>query len=213
MNHVLGFLVAPLRLVSRSVALLAAALLLLGAWGLTLFMQTAQVERDALNGLTISASTVAAAVDAPLERFSDMTNGFRATDFRVSDEAALAGRLVQLQNALPSVGVTFMVDSNGHLIAASSSVPPADADVANTEWFRGAFADNAMPLSLHRDDIWLHAGPAAVLTRVVRDASGKAVGLVGAVLQIEDLARLVGHTWLAPGVSVRGRQCRTPDRP
>ena len=48
MKRVINFLVAPLRLISRSVALLVAALLLIGGWGLTAFLQTAQVARDAL---------------------------------------------------------------------------------------------------------------------------------------------------------------------
>ena len=205
MKHVLGFLVAPLRLVSRSVALVAAALLLLGAWGLTLFMQTAQVERDALSGLTVSASAVASAVDAPLEHFADMTNGFRAADFAAPDVAALTARLVQLQNAMPPVGATFMVDATGRVLATSTAVSPADANVADSSWFRGAVADNAMLLGLHRDDTWLRSGPAAVLTRVVRNSAGKTVGLLGAVLRIEDLTRLVGHTWLAPGVSIEFR--------
>src|ERR1700735_2440658 len=75
-NRVINFLVAPLRLISRSVALLAVALLLIGAWGLTASLQTAQVARDALNGLTVSASTVAASIAVPLEHFADMTDGF-----------------------------------------------------------------------------------------------------------------------------------------
>ena len=36
----------------------------------------------------------------------------------------------------------------------------------------------------------------------MRDASGKPAGIVGAVLRLDDLARLIGHTWLGPGVSI-----------
>ena len=82
MKRVVNFLVAPLRLISRSVALLVVALLLIGAWGLTAFLQTAQVARDALASLTVSASAVAASIDVPLEHFADMTDAFRATDLQ-----------------------------------------------------------------------------------------------------------------------------------
>ena len=66
-------------------------------------------------------------------------------------------------------------------------------------------ADSAMPLALQRANSWLRPGPAAVLTRVVRDPAGKATGLIGAELRTEDLARLLGHTWLGPGVSIELR--------
>src|ERR1700733_1511990 len=201
-KRVINFLVAPLRLISRSVALLAVALLLIGAWGLTASLQTAQVARDALNGLTVSASAVAASIDVPLEHFADMTDGFRPADFQNVDRVALTSRLLRLQSALPSVGATFVVSASGQLLAASSPFSPGDASVGDTDWFRSATADNAMPVGLQRADSWLRPGPAAVLTRVVRDPSGKAAGVVGAELRIEDLARLVGRTWLGPGVSI-----------
>src|SRR5580692_7062719 len=108
-KRVINLLVAPLRLISRSVALLAAALLLIGAWGLTAFLQTAQVARDALGSLTVSASAVAASIDVPLEHFSDLTDGFRAADFQGTDRVALTSRLLRLQTALPPVGATFAV--------------------------------------------------------------------------------------------------------
>ena len=62
-----------------------------------------------------------------------------------------------------------------------------------------------MPLAIQRADSWLRPGPAAVLTRVVRDASGKVAGVVGAVLRDEDVARLIGRNWLGPGVSIEIR--------
>ena len=77
--------------------------------------------------------------------------------------------------------------------------------MADTDWFRRAVADNAMPVAMQRANSWLRPGPAAVLTRVVRDPSGKAAGVVGAVLRDEDLARLVGRNWLGPGVSIEFR--------
>ncbi len=55
-----------------------------------------------------------------------------------------------------------------------------------------------------------------VLTRVVRDASGKAAGLIGAVVRSEDLGRLIGHTALRPGISIElggvGGAFALPDR-
>ena len=59
-----------------------------------------------------------------------------------------------------------------------------------------------MPLALQRADSWLRAGQSVVLTRVVRDSSGKPAGLIGAVLRLSDLDRLIGRTWFGPGVSV-----------
>src|ERR1700749_1455073 len=91
-KRVINLLVSPLRLISRSVALLAAALLLIGGWGLTGFLQTAQVARDAIGGLTVSASAVAASVDVPLEHFSDLTDVFRAADLQTPDRVALTAR-------------------------------------------------------------------------------------------------------------------------
>jgi two-component system sensor histidine kinase/response regulator len=202
LKRVGNLLVAPLRLVSRSVALLAAALLLIGAWVLTATLQTTQVARDALNGLTVSATAVAASIGVPIEHFADMTDGFRATDFQTTDRVGLTARLLRLQSALPPVGTTFAVNASGQLVAASSPFSVADATVGETEWFRRALADSRMPLTLQRVDSWLRPGPSAVLTRVVRDSVGKPAGLIGAVLRLEDLARLVGRTWLGPGVTV-----------
>jgi signal transduction histidine kinase/CheY-like chemotaxis protein len=200
-NRVANFLVAPLRLISRPVALVMVALLLISAWGLTVFLQTAQVARDALTSLTMSASATAASIDVPLEHFAEATDAFRATDFQ-GDKVALTSRLLRLQGALPPVGATFAVGASGQLLASSSLFTGGDASVANADWFRRATADNAMPLALQRADSWLRAGPSVILSRAVRDASGKVAGLVGAVLRVEDLGRLIGRSWFAPGISI-----------
>jgi signal transduction histidine kinase/CheY-like chemotaxis protein len=199
---VVNFLVAPLRLISRSVAWLVTTLLLIGAWSVAAIVQTAQVAHDALGSLTVSASAVAASIDVPLEQFSDLTDGFRAADFQGTDRVALTSRLLRLQTALPPVGAMFAVSASGQLLAASSPFSASDTAVGDTEWFRRATADNAMPLALQHADSWLRLGPSAVLTRVVRGTSGKAAGLVGAMMRAEDLTRLVGRTWLGPGVSI-----------
>jgi signal transduction histidine kinase/CheY-like chemotaxis protein len=206
-HRFVNFLVSPLRLISRSVALLAAALLLIGGWGLTAFLQTAQVARDALGGLTVSASAVAASIDVPLEHFADLSDAFRATDLQNSNRVELTSRLLRLQSALPPVGATFALSATGQLLAASSPFTAADADVGNTAWFQRAISDNAMPLSLQRADSWLRPGPVLILSRVVHDQTGKTAGLVGALLRPEDVTRLIGRTWLGPGVVVdlRGR--------
>ena len=204
MKRVVNFLVAPLRLISRPVALLVVALLLIGAWGLTAFLQTAQVARDALASLTMSAGAVAASIDMPLEHFADTTDAFRATDFQ-GDKVALTSRLLRLQGALSPVGATFAVSASGQLLASSSPFSVNDASVADTEWFRHAMGDNAMPVALQRADSWLRTGPSVILSRLVRDTSGRPAGLIGAVLRFEDFDRLIGRTWFGPGVTIELR--------
>ena len=194
MKRAVNFLVAPLRLISRPVALLVVALLLIGAWGLTAFLQTAQVARDALASLTMSASAVAASIDMPLEHFTDTTDAFRASDLQ-GDKVALTSRLLRLQGALSPVGATFAVSASGQLLASSSPFSVSDASVADTDWFRHAMGENAMPVALQRADSWLRTGPSVILSRIVRDTSGKPAGLVGAVLRFEDFDRLIGRTW------------------
>jgi hypothetical protein len=200
-KRVAKLLVVSLRPILRSVALLAAALLLVGTWGVAAYLQIAQVTKEALSGLTVSASAVAASVDVPIGQFADITDAFRAADLQL-DKVALTSRLLRLQGALPSVGATFALNGSGQLLAASSPFTAADAVVSDADWFRRAMADNAMPLALQRGGTWLRGGPSAVLTRVVRDASGKTAGLVGAVLRSEDLGRLIGRAWFSPGVAI-----------
>ena len=124
MKRVVNFLVSPLRLISRSIALLAAALLLIGGWGLTAFFQTAQVARDAVGSLTVSASAVAASVDVPIEQFADMSDAFRAGDLQTPDRVVLTTRLLRLQGALPPVGATFAVSATGQLWQLRRPTPP-----------------------------------------------------------------------------------------
>src|ERR1700761_2437546 len=193
--------VAPLRLISRPVALLAVALLLLGAWGLTAFVQTAQMARDALSGLTMAASAVAASIDVPLEHFADLTDAMRAGDLQ-GDRVALTSRLLRLQAALPPVAATFAVSTSGQLLASSSPFSSGDVSVADAEWFRRATADTAMPVALQRSESWLRGGVSLLLTRVVRDVSGKPAGLIGAIFRVEDLGRMIGRSWLEPGISI-----------
>jgi signal transduction histidine kinase/CheY-like chemotaxis protein len=204
-KRVVNVLGAPLRLISRPVALVMVALLLISAWGLTAFLQTAQVARDALTSLTVSASAVAASIDMPLEHFADMTDAFRATDFQGGDKVALTSRLLRLQAAMPPVGATFAVTTSGQLLASSSPFSGGNASAADADWFRHATADGAMPLALQRADSWLRPGPSVILSRVVRDSAGRVAGLVGAVLRLEDLDRLIGRTWFGPGVSIELR--------
>ena len=145
MKRVANLLVAPLRLISRSVALLAAALLLIGIWGVAAYLQIAQVARDAFNTLTVSASAVAVAIDVPVGQFADLTDTLRGADLQL-DKVALTSRLLRLQGALPSVGATFAVSASGQLLASSSPFTAADAMVSDAAWFRRAIADNALPL-------------------------------------------------------------------
>ncbi len=204
MKRVVNVLVAPLGLISRPVALSAVALLLVGAWGLTAFIQTAQVARDTLNSLTVAAGAVAASIDIPLEHFADMSDSIRASDLQ-GDKIALTSRLLRLQTAVPPSAATFAVNASGQLLAASSPFAAADASVGDADWFRRATADNGMVLSLQRSDSWLRSGMSLLLTRIVRDAAGKPAGLVGALFRLDDLARTIGHTWLGPGVAIELR--------
>src|SRR5690348_12923437 len=86
-TRAVNVIAAPLRLISRSAVLLAAALLI-GGWGITAFLQTAQALRGALGSLTVSASAVAASIDVPLENFADLTDGFHAVDLQSADRVA-----------------------------------------------------------------------------------------------------------------------------
>src|ERR1700721_3019674 len=86
-------------------------------------------------------------------------------------------RLISRSVALLAVAL-LLIGASGQWLAASSPFSPGDASVGDTDWFRSATADNAMPVGLQRADSWLRPGPAAVLTRVVRDPSGKAAGVV-----------------------------------
>jgi signal transduction histidine kinase/CheY-like chemotaxis protein len=203
-KRVVNILVAPIRLISRPVALLAVALLLVGAWGLTAFIQTAQVARDTLNSLTVAGGAVAASIDIPLEHFADMSDSIRASDLQ-GDKIALTSRLLRLQAAVPPSAATFAVNASGQLLASSSPFAAADAAVGDTDWFRRATADNGMVLSLQRSDSWLRSGMSLLLTRIVRDAAGKPAGLVGALFRFDDIARMIGHTWLGPGVAIELR--------
>ena len=137
-----------------------------------------------------------------------MTELVRPADLQ-GDKVALATRLLRLQGALPALGTTFAVSSTGQLLASSSPFSANDTSVADADWFRRATADNAAPVALQRTESWLRSGPSVVLTKIVRDPGGKPAGLVGAVFRVEDFSRLIGHTWLAPGVArSAGRQRR-----
>ena len=129
-----------------------------------------------------------------------MTDAFRAADLQ-ADRVALTTRLLRLQGALPPVGATFAVNATGQLLAASSPFPAAmhrlptpTGSVAPSPTMRCRWRCSAPIPGCVR--------PVGGADRVVRDASGKIAGLVGAVLRVEDLARLIGRTWLGPGVSV-----------
>ncbi|HET8764249.1 MAG TPA: ATP-binding protein, partial [Rhodanobacter sp.] len=160
--------------------------------------------RDTLNSLTVAAGAVAASIDIPLEHFADMSDSIRASDLQ-GDKIALTSRLLRLQAAVPPSAAAFAVNASGQLLASSSPFAAADASVGDTDWFRRATADNGMALSLQRSDSWLRGGMSLLLTKIVRDAAGKPAGLVGALFRFDDLARMIGHTWLGPGVSIELR--------
>jgi signal transduction histidine kinase/CheY-like chemotaxis protein len=198
-----GPVFSPVRFASRSAALLVIALLLLGAWAVAASLQAWQVQRDAAASLAMAGQAVAAAIDAPLQRFIDLTDGLRGADFQPPDRVAVTARLLRLQSSLPHVGATFMVAANGQLLAASGPLPSAETFVGEAAWFRRALADNPKPLVVQRVDAsWLRAGPTVLVTRVVADSAGRQAGLVGAVLRLEDLAQLARPAWLPPEVAI-----------
>ncbi|HET7883884.1 MAG TPA: ATP-binding protein [Acetobacteraceae bacterium] len=201
MKFFVRFPTAPVRALSRCVALLAVAMLLMAAWGVAAYLQTAQVARDVLNGLTVSAASVATSIDVPLGQFADATEAIRATDLQ-GDKVALTSRILRLQSALPPVGATFAVGASGQLLASSAPFTTGDTAVGDADWFRRAIADNAPPLSLQRTGSWLRSGPSMIVTRLVRDALGKPAGLIGAVFRLDDLTRLTGHASFMQGAAL-----------
>jgi len=198
-----GPAVSPVRFVSRSAALLVIALLLLGAWAVAVSLQAWQVQRDADASLAMASQAVAAVLDAPLQRFIDLTDGVRAADFQSPDRVAVTARLLRMQSSLPHVGATFMVAASGQLLAASGPLTSGETFVGEAAWFRRALADNQKPLLVQRVDAsWLRAGPTVVVTRLVADSAGRQAGLVGAVLRLEDLAQLARPAWLPREVAI-----------
>jgi signal transduction histidine kinase/CheY-like chemotaxis protein len=196
----------PLRLVSRPVALVIAALLLLGAWGLVVLGQLDAAGRDARSNLLLSAHALAGAVDAPFVPFAERIQGIRPDDFAPRARVEATGRMLRLQSMLPGEGVTFMVDGSGRLLAASAPFTAADSSVAAAGWFRDAIAGGATSLAMQPlTQPWLGVTDGAVVWRLVRDDKGATVGLAGAVLPSGTLQRLVARDWLAPGTRIAWR--------
>ena len=195
-----------LRLVSQPVALAVTALLLLGAWGLVVVLQASEAGRDARSNLLLTANAIAGAVNAPFAHFAEQAQTIRQADLSFTDRVAATTRMLRLQSLLPGNGTTFMVNADGRLLSASIPFTPDDANVADTGWFRVAIAGASMSLELQvLDRPWLGLADAVVLTHTVRDAAGKPVGLVGAMLASRSLERLAVRGWLTPGMRVEWR--------
>jgi signal transduction histidine kinase/DNA-binding response OmpR family regulator len=196
----------PLRLVSWPVALVVAALLLLGAWCLVVLGQVGAADRDARGALLLSANALAGAVDAPFVPFAERIQGIRSDDFVPRARVAATGRMLRLQSMLPGNGVSFMVDASGRLLSASAPFMAADSSVASADWFRDAMAGGSNALAMQPlTRPWLGLTDGVVLWRQVRDDKGATVGLVGAVLPSSTLQRLVARGWLPPGTRVAWR--------
>lgn len=193
----------PLRLVSQPVALVVAALLLLGAWGLVVLSQAGEAGRDARSNLLVTANALARAADAPFVPFAEQAQTVRAADFAVHDRVAATARMLQLQSLLPGTGVTFMVDPSGRLLSASAPFVAEDGNIATADWFRGAMASGSISLELQSlDHPWLGTTDGVVLWRAVRDAKGVTVGVVGAVLPSATMVRLAARGWLPAGTRI-----------
>ncbi|HEY1932543.1 MAG TPA: ATP-binding protein [Acetobacteraceae bacterium] len=193
----------PLRLVSQPVALVVAALLLLGAWGLVVLSQAGEAGRDARSNLLLTANALARAADAPFMPFAEQAQTIRAADFASRDRVAATTRLLQLQSLLPGTGVTFMVDASGRLLSASTPFTADDSNVAAADWFHSAMTGGSISLELQAlGQPWLGVTDGVVLWRAVRDAKGATVGVVGAALPLASLQRLAARGWLPSGMRI-----------
>ncbi|MGA3399561.1 MAG: response regulator [Acetobacteraceae bacterium] len=183
-------------------ALAVAAGLFLGVWIILAGSELAQTGRQAGQQATLAAQGVAAGVDATLSRFTEQVQAVRPADFAITDRVEQTARLLRLQTLLPAAA-TFMLGADGQLLAASAPFARADALVGDTSWFRRAIAAPAGALVPQRQDTpWLGVSSGIVLTRAVSDASGKPVGLVGAILPQASLEALISPDWLAPQIAL-----------
>ena len=189
------------RVMRAAVPLMAAALLITATiWWL--IASAGGTEEYAARNLAVTAQALAAAIDAPLARFAQLTEGFRPADFVSTDRLAMTARQIRLQGAVPYASTTFLVNRAGQVIAASVPVPPGEADVGQSKWFQHGAEQSAGALALQRiDPSWLRVGSMVVVTRNVIDEFGRSVGLVGAIFRLEDIRALVRPTWISPTVS------------
>jgi signal transduction histidine kinase/DNA-binding response OmpR family regulator len=184
-------------------ALAVAAGLFFGVWIILVGAELAQTGRQAGQQAVLAAQGVASGIDATLSRFTEQVQAVRSTDFAITDRVELTARLLRLQTLLPAAA-TFMVSTDGQLLAASAPFAKADATVSDTAWFRRAIAAPAGSLVPQRQDTsWLGIASGVVLTRAVSDAgTGKPIGLVGALLPQLSLERLISPDWLSAQISL-----------
>ena len=157
------------RVMRAAVPLMAAALLITATiWWL--IASAGGTEEYAARNLAVTAQALAAAIDAPLARFAQLTEGFRPADFVSTDRLAMTARQIRLQGAVPYASTTFLVNRAGQVIAASVPVPPGEADVGQSKWFQHGAEQSAGALALQRiDPSWLRVGSMVVVTRNVID--------------------------------------------
>lgn len=182
---------------SLAVALLAAA-----CWW---FAAASRVtEEGASRQLAVAADAVAAAFDAPLSRFAQLTSGFRPSDFAASDRLAMTARQIRLQGAIPYASATFLATASGRVVAASAPFPSNEAEVGQSAWFQHALAQTGGGLALQRvDAAWLRAGSTVLVTRTILDEAEHPVGVVGAIFGLDDLRSLLRPAWIPDSVTTR----------
>ena len=161
------------------------------------------VDRLARAELTATATAAARGADAELARFADRAGRITPADLR-GDRLGLTARLLHLQIAAPGMHEVFAASASGTLIAASDPLPERTPDLSARAWFGHALAAHApgIGLALARPG-WSRPGPTLLLTLPVRDATGQAVGMVGALAAPRWAASLLARAPLAHGASLR----------
>ncbi len=192
----------PQHVTLRTVLVLMMGLLLLGAWAALAGVQLVQAGRHASRQAALVADGVAGSIDAALARFAEQVQVVRPGDFAGADRVSQTARLLRFQILLPATA-TFMIGADGQLLAASAPFTRQDAAVADAPWFRRALAAPPDLLAAQRlDRPWFGTEDGIVLARTVVDATGKPVGLIGALLPQGRLQGLVSPDWLSTGTSI-----------
>ena len=194
---------APIDRFRRAAIPMVAAAAIIAAIGWWFVATTGSAEEQAERNLAMSAQALAAAIDAPLARFAQLTESYRPADFASTDRLAMTVRQIRLQGAVPYASTTFLVNRSGQVVAASIPFPPSEAEIGQAKWFQRAAEQPPGTLAFQRvDPAWLRAGSTIVLTRNVTDESGHSVGLVGAIFRLEDIRSLARPAWIPSAEAV-----------
>ena len=190
------------RRVPGPVAALGFGVLLLAVWAGLAGQQLIRASRHASQQTALTAQAIAGQIDATFARFTEQIQSVRPGDFAPTDRVQQTAQLLRLQILLPRGSATFMLGPDGHLRAASAPFLPADADVSYKPWFGRALAvptTTAGAQALGHPWFGIKAG--IVISRVVTDASGMPVGMIGAVVPRPALEPLDHPAWVPSGIT------------